>query len=732
MYKLHENYYHRKCYFEREQVPTQTVMKNKMNPPLANVYFKSMTPKLKVLAGLEPPMKGGGTEWYMPPKDLLKSKAVLKPVKKEHLFKLGFNGIDFFGEKIMQDHQDSMEEEKRRVLLESDINWKNTIVASCRQQWEDTSKEEALKNTQKIQDAFQEFTTLYTTSITKIEELLFDAAKQEIEAVRNKAFNDMHKKYEKLVKDQATMLYDRYTEKLMKEKARLKSEFINAVEESRTSMGNRLHDINVEKHVAVEKLRNLLECQNLACQIYVALKEREECEKEIDLSKHEHKKRVKLLKEQIAMKDFEIQLELEKEAKRQEFIKIWKKKICHVVKKFQMFVGYCLHTLPDHAEFFINMEKLMLLQLNEAAEDPSVESIIVAEKDEFHTPVPRPHPFFLCSDKGYKPQLDQNLCPKHCTSSASQMPVVVVNKRCIYAACDNFELYTDKVTQFIHGHRGDDIDLDDDHDYKFDVPIKYTKKQMRQEIKQGSSLMQILQEDIANVNQFSTYCCACRLPYCFCSPLRATKAAMSEGATPEKISTRTVPSVGRLIETRSVELAHEREPKWDSYLEYVEPKKCRCANTAKKHLREHMPVYMRNMSPYDAPDLPHYEICPLRTLKKLVKKARGIKSPPPSPAKVPSKTKDVCTQYSDNEFDNLCACFSDDEFVKLFQTLDKGSKMFDMDAKTCDVVDGSVEGSYLSKTASSFATQRAYSLRNILDAEPDLEELFKKEGCSFD
>lgn len=731
MYKLHDNYYHRKCFFERKQVPTQTVMKNKMTPPLANVYFKSMTPKLKVLAGLEPPMKGGGTEWYMPPKDILKGKAVLKPVKKEHLFKLGFNGIDFFGEKIMEDHQISMKEEKRRILLESDINWKNTISVSCRQQWEDTSKEEAIKNTQKIQNAFQEFTTLYTTSITKIEALLFQAAIQEIEAVGTQAFNDMSKHYETLLKKQATMLYDRYTDKLMKEKAKQKKQFIQDVEECRTNMGNCVHDVGVEKHIAVERLRNLLECQNLACQIYVALKEREECDKEIELSKHEHKKRVKLLKEQIAMKDFEIQLEIEKEAKRQEFIKIWKAKICHVVKKFQMFVGYCLHTLPQYAEFFINMEKLMLLQLNEAAEDPIVESIFVPEKEEFHSPVPKPHPFFLCSDKKNKPQLDQNLCPQHCTSSASQMPVVVVNKRCIYAACNNFELYTDKVTQFIHGRGGDDIDLEDDHDYKYDVPIRYTKGQMRQEIKQESSMMQILQEDIPNVNQFSTYCCACRRPYCFCSPLRASAANLRD-STHQKESATSVaaPFPGKTIESRSVELAHDREPKWDSYLEYIEPKNCKCAKTAKKHLREHMPAYMRNMSPYDAPDLPHYETCPLPTLKKLVKKARGITTPPPEPAKVPSKTRNVSTQYSDTVFDELCACFSDDELADLFKTLTKES-MSKFNVNKCDIVDGSVQG-YLSRTASSFATQRAHSLRNLLDVAPELEEIFKKEGCSFD
>ncbi|CAH0401421.1 unnamed protein product [Chilo suppressalis] len=726
MFNFSDNYYERKCYLQREQVPTQSVMKKKMSPALANVYFKSMRPKLKVLAGLEPPMKGGGSDWFAPPSELLKGRVVLKPMKKEFLTKLGYNGIDFFGEKLVAHYKKCLEEEKKQALLDSDTNWKRRIEAACRQQWEDTSKESASYNTNQIRHAFHEFTYLYSTSINKIESLLYDAAIEEIKRIKDETHKNMTMRLEKLVKVQATELYDIYSEKLAKEKARLKALFIEKLEQSRSAMGVQLHDINVEKHLAIEKLRNYLECQNLACRVYVALKEKEVCEKEMQHSKRQHEKKVKLLKEEIAMKDFEILLANEKESKREAFNKIWQKKICEVIKKLQIFIAYCLHSLPDHAEFFVNMEKLMMLQLNEAMENPSAESVFVVEDDQFHTPVPRPHPFFLFCDKGYKPTLDQDLCPKHCSSSASQLPVIVVNKRCIYAACDNFEIFTDKIKQYIHGKRGDDKDFIDDHDSTFDVPVKFTQSTQLAELKLKSSLMQVLQKEHPNLRNLETECLLCKVPHCFCDRVEA-KGVPTEThytGTEKEPSSHSIPS-GIKIESRAVELRHDRQPKWESYLDYIEPRKCKCPKTAKKNLREHLPAYMRNTSIFESSELPLYERCSLTTLKHLVKKRQG-KRTPQKPIQVESKTRDICTQYSDHEFDLLCTCISDDEVDRLYRELFKELK-----TGSFQIVDGSFPAVNIDETSSNFATDRAYSLRNLLATSPDLEEIFRKKDCYF-
>lgn len=729
MYSLHENYYHRKCYIEREQVPTQSVMKNKMQVPLAQVYFKSMNWNLKVLAGLEPPMKGGGNEWYMPPDELLACRAVLHPVQHDVLKKLSHQGIYLYGEELLKKHYKSLEREKEEALFENDLKWKKSIEDSNRHQYEESSKYEAYLNSMKIKKAFYEFEILYRSATTSIETIIFDSSVQEIERVREKAYQDMKEKFKKLVHQQATALYDKYSDMLMREKAKLKSEFVKQVDTLHTEMGNQLHDINVEKHVAVEKLRNYLECQNLACQLYVALKEREACTQELELSKYEHKKKMKELTRELEMKNLEIQHEREEEKKRYQFNIIWRNKVCHVVKKFQMFVEYCLKLLPQQAEFFTNMEKLMLLQLNEAIDNPSTESIIETSI-EHPVLMPRPHPFFLCCDRGFKPRLDDTLCPKHCTSSASQFPVIVVNKRFLYAACDNFQMYSEKINDFILGHRGDPIDLEDDHNYAYDVPFKYTSETAIRELKLESSLMQVLQQEVANIKKVPIECCVCKIPNCFCSPIRPSIISLPPMGplTPPK-----PPPEGKKIEPRSEELKVHREPKWESYMEYVLPNRCKCAKRAKKHLNENLPAYMKNMSSYDVPDLPNYEPCDLEDIKRLVKKSRcKYQKKEPEPAKeVSPRTRDVGTQWSDHEFDILCNCFSENELAKLMDTLVRDSMMFDPDKakERCSVVRLDASSSDMGKTVSTFATDRAYSLRKLLDEDSELEEIFMKKSC---
>lgn len=185
-----------------------------------------------------------------------------------------------------------------------------------------------------------------------------------------------------------------------------------------------------------------------------------------------------------------------------------------------MYVSYCLKMLPEYADFFINMEKLMLLQVDEALANPNAESIIAVEENRARTPVPQAKPFYLFCDTGYKAKLDQELCPKPngTSSSAQLLPAVIINKRYMYAACDNFEQFTNKVKQYIRGY---DPEIKDDLIYEHFVPVKYTLSQQLKEIKLESSLLQVLQQEMSNSDVGNDS--ACGVPYCFCASLQDDK-----------------------------------------------------------------------------------------------------------------------------------------------------------------------------------------------------------------
>lgn len=730
MFTLNENYYLRKCFLERGQVPTQSTMKKKMSPALANVYFKSMIPKLKLLAGLEPPMKGAGKDWFVPPKDLLEGRAVMKPFKKECMKEWNCYGVDKVAMILIEKYHHQMREECNRKLNDSDLEWQRIVEDRSCEMWNKCSKNAANHNTEYLRNALNEFTTLYMSSISKLETLMYDASVNKIKSFREETFQKMRSKYEYFLQEQSIMLRDRYTRKLYEEKDRLKAEFIKNLEAARTNFGDKLHDIKLEKHVAIEKLRNYLQCQNLACQIYVALKERQACLAEMELRKHEHTKRATALTKTLAYKDFEVKLAQKKDKAQKEFNEIWKKKVCHVVKNFQMFVSYCLKLLPEQADFFINMETLMLLQLSEALEQPSACSIIELDFEQFHTPVPKPHPFYLFCDKGHKPNVNQNFCPKHCTSSASQFPVIIINKRCIYAACDNFEQFTDRIKLYIQGEVLNEADFEDDKNYNFTVPVTHTPSHQLRELRLESSLLQVLEQEIANIQKVNFMCSGCQIAHCFdCDRVstRSQSTLLSQIETKMQASLPMLPSIpsGKKLSSREAELTHEREPKWENYTKFVHTKKCECSKMAKKHLEEHLPTYMRKMSYYDAPELLNYKTCSVTKLKSLVKEARGKKDPIPPPPKVPSKSKDISTQCSDHEFEELCVCFSADSLLKFMKMLPKRKQEILQD------IGGSMSESQLTQERKSFSRERAHSLMQLISNAPDVKEIFKRQDCDF-
>nr|XP_049700720.1 uncharacterized protein LOC126055493 [Helicoverpa armigera] len=725
---LSEIYRLRKHFMETNQVPSQSLIRNKMSAPLAAVYFKSMSPKLKVLAGLEPPMKGGGGDWYVPPKDLLDGRTVLKPLKKEYLSKLNYLGIDAICVKMMDRKMKSMLAKRSEMIAESDERWKVLVENECGQHREHISKEAAARNTELIRHTFDQFKYLYGSSINIIENLLFEAACSEIKRIQNEALQKMQNKYKTLLHQQATGLYDTYTHKLNIDQLRSRTEFVENLARHHTTTKNKIHDTAVEKHVTIEKLRQYLECQRLACQVYVALKERETCDEEIEDSRQKHKKKAKTLKDEIDYKDFNILCHQEKEKTQLEFSIIWKKKVSHIVKTFQTFVTYCLTSLPEYAEFFINMEKLMLLQVDKALSNPSAKSIFKCEYI-YKDPRPEPHPFYLFCDKRYNPdgpRLDKDLCPMRCTSSTSVMPVIVINKRCLYAACDNFQQFSNKAKSYIHGERGDDIDFRDDHLYEHDVPIRYSSSQQLKELKLESSLVRVLEQEFPNIGGATIHCGVCKTPHCFCTDTDTSKPTIDSSESPKAAPIQqemTEHHISAGIPGPESQL----ESKWEGYLKSIEPRKCVCLKAAKKHLTDHLPVYMRQ-SIYNPPFLPNYEICPLPTLRKMVKEARGsVVVPSPEPKE--SKTRDTATQCDDVEYETFCTCLSETELHLLMENRTTAGSIIYHLAKTTekfDLVPCTAPASLTAVHDTSFAMDRANSLRALIGDSPELEEIFKK------
>uniref|UniRef100_A0A2A4JUV3 Uncharacterized protein n=1 Tax=Heliothis virescens TaxID=7102 RepID=A0A2A4JUV3_HELVI len=718
MCNLSENYRLRECYLQRDEVPTQSVIRKTMGP-LADVFLKTLCPRRKVLIGLEPPLKGGGGDWYVTPENLLQGRAVLKPVKKKTLAKLNHHGIDLIGTNLYQTRCKNNERDRDNALSDADSFRRCSVISECKQLENDLHDALAKEVKTRITNTCDDFSRLYRKSLSSIEKLFHESAIAEIKKNRENAIQLMRTKYSEDLKRQAMDLYDNYEKKLMEEKSKLRADFEEKVEIIHTHLSHIIHDINVDKHVTVDHLKQYYERQNLACMVYVSLKEKEMCLAEMEDSKRKHQKEAKKLAGTIAIKDYEIYISRQNEKKRQDFLIKWYKKVSSVIKHFQNFVTYCLVKLPEHAEFFINMEKLMLLQINDVLENPSAESIIRFE-EQFSTPVPQAKPFYLVCDTGYKARVDRDLCPRHSgTSSTAQLlPAIIINKKCLYAACDNFEQFTNKIKAYIH--RYDNEDIPDDLIYEHFQRFKYTPSQQQLQLKMQSSLMQVLQEEIDYMKQLPFKCSYCEMPLCVCSSTPRPSVCSSGRID--------VSSESPIHLTPSQLKMHEQEPKWESFINYVKPKRCACGKTNVKDLEHNLPVYMRKMK-FGPPEVPEYEICPVSTLKELVKNARGeVPAPPPQPPPVPSKMyEDESTQTMD-PYQRICTCYKTETEISrmLRSVLSDAANVEQTWTDKHRLVGEELSPSFMAHDLGEFATARAQSLVNVLKDMPDLEVMFDR------
>uniref|UniRef100_A0A2H1V1Z7 SFRICE_007211 n=1 Tax=Spodoptera frugiperda TaxID=7108 RepID=A0A2H1V1Z7_SPOFR len=118
-------------------------------------------------------------------------------------------------------------------------------------------------------------------------------------------------------------------------------------------------------------------------------------------------------------------------------------------------------------------------------------------------------------------------------------------------------------------------------------------------------------------------------------------------------------------------------------------------------------------------------MCSVEKLKELVQSARKGPSVVEKVESKSSKTKSIGTKCSDIDFQNACTCFSD----TLIGSLDPALFKVPTRESSRVVADSNISTTYMTQPIESFALDRAFSLRNILDDVPDLQDVFKKMKC---
>lgn len=597
MSKIHEDYYLRKYYLENSKMPTQKMMTRKMGETLSSFYFNEMNDKLKALAGIELRTPLGAGNWCASPADILKGKNALKSVTKDFISHLKYINPYVLGEQVLRTESRLIKLRNQKVVAQNTQQWKEIIKKKCEEHEEIFTKEIVSDYKRNINVELKKCYATYMESMKQIENILRYSATNAVKQFREQTWELVKGYYKMQLQKQEIDLTDKYRNVLHKKKDKLRHKFIYNLQLNRTKAMAVIHDVKVEKLQTVEKLRNYFAYQNLACQLYVFLMEKEECERQKNELVNVHTEKINKLNTKMEVLEEELCNAKKKETKQRENYKYVEEKVYEIIRKFQLFVTYCLKLMPEHAEFFVNMENLMFLQLNESLDNSSSESILFEEKPTEIQENDKVETYLI---------FDNN-------PDTLNVPMFMINKHCVCAVCGNNKDLT-KIRD-----SAEKLFEEKNFDYSCFKPVKCKSQHEIKELKLESSLMRIIKNEIKYLECITNPCCHCKKKECNCS-LRFYSEAIA----------------GVDESTNYETIYRPRRSVTKQYLGEC-PKSCKCQELAKKELIERLPPYMLKV-PNSEPVLCNYEPCTPQELHHLI-----------TQSKIEKATKEKSIQHT--EFD---------------------------------------------------------------------------------
>lgn len=199
-----------------------------------------------------------------------------------------------------------------------------------------------------------------------------------------------------------------------------------------------------ERNDALNGFHKEMESNKITSTMYVMCMERKKCKVKQILLQNYHNKQITDAME-TARKNPEFLKPLQQSVSELNFK--WQEKLKKINKLFLKFISFCLKLLPEQSTFLLDLEKIVILQLNEIQNNPvKTSSVLIdgaeinnafkfemCEKDE---KVCEGNPFVI--ETGYLPEINKH-DSQDTLSTNSDLPYVRVQRQFVYAKCQKIE-----------------------------------------------------------------------------------------------------------------------------------------------------------------------------------------------------------------------------------------------------------------------------------------------------
>lgn len=386
--------------------------------------------------------------WTSPSDLLIGHIELIPPFTSKITRGITHKGILGIGDKMLQSEQDKFMKHLTQLLSENDSAWSQILQHE---------KESVINKVRNIYDNI--FITKSKIMQQEINEF-YEQTLLEVEKDMKSQVNDV------LISAHANIISDLNTEiklKLAKEKIifkkvlkeRYESEVVKIKDYYRLLLRNEIyrnkklvHQAIIERNDALKAFYRQIEAENITSTMYVLCLERKKCK--IKRFLLENYQGAEIAEKYKKIKECE-NLIADYQSKDENLSKIsnhWKENILKVLKIFIKFISFSLQLLPEQSGFLLDLEKMVVLQLNEIEKAPMIVTPILCDGEKFQNifkfeefekevKVCDKEPFVVVGD--LSPDVPPVYGSRETLPSDVDLPYVRVQRQYVYVKCHDYE-----------------------------------------------------------------------------------------------------------------------------------------------------------------------------------------------------------------------------------------------------------------------------------------------------
>lgn len=394
-----------------------------------------------------------GEDWVSP-SDLLIGIIDLKPPFTSKITRgKTHEGILAIGNNVLKNERAKFLKHLTELLNDNDNGWAH-ILENERKQVQKKVRQiygRIFESKSKIMS--KEISEFYEKTLQELEDHLRLELKSVLISARANIVSDLNTKIKRKLAIEKTILEkvleNRYTSEVNKIKKYYKILFDNELQRNNRLINHAL----CERNDALTAFYKQIEAENITSTMYVMCTERKKCKvKQFILENYQTtdlaEKMRKIKERQHILDNYE-----KHEVHISQINRDWEEKIKKVLKLFLKFISFSLKLLPEQTTFLLDLEKMMVLQMNEIQKNPQkcpsilqleeelIKNVFKFEESIPETTICKDDPFFIIGDLSDIPPPKYG--SRETLPSDVELPYIRVDRQFVYARCHKFEQIKD-------------------------------------------------------------------------------------------------------------------------------------------------------------------------------------------------------------------------------------------------------------------------------------------------